>query len=72
MVHILQIVAKYHGATKNMVMQKGIEIRWPGGNGPPLDVPRCGFLNDAPECQPKGEVYRDLPCFTIKAVLNVD
>lgn len=32
-----------------------IGIHWPGSrDGPPLDVPECGFLGNAPECQDNG------------------
>lgn len=31
------------------------KIHWPGGrHGPPPDVPRCGFLGNAPECHRSG------------------
>lgn len=31
------------------------KIHWPGGRqGPPLDVPRCGFLGNLPECHRNG------------------
>lgn len=34
----------------------GKKIHWPGGReGPPPDVPRCGFLGNAPECHGNGE-----------------
>lgn len=37
-----------------MVMEPGVTLHWPGGAGPPPDVPKCGFRNEYPECQPKG------------------
>lgn len=33
---------------------KGKRIHWPGArDSPPSDVPKCGFLGNAPECQNK-------------------
>lgn len=34
---------------------KGKKIHWPGGSeGPPPDIPKCGFLGNAPECTTNG------------------
>lgn len=34
---------------------KGKRIHWPGGReGPPPDVPKCGFLGTSPSCQGSG------------------
>lgn len=34
---------------------KGKKIHWPGGReGPPADIPRCGFLGNSPACHGRG------------------
>lgn len=47
---VLQIVAVYNGAQKQMKILPGMTIQWPGGNIP-LDVPYCGFKNENPACR---------------------
>nr|XP_037279900.1 atrial natriuretic peptide receptor 1-like [Rhipicephalus microplus] len=45
-------VGTYLGATQEFEYVMGTEIHWPGSrNGPPLDVPECGFQGDEPQCQ---------------------
>ncbi|XP_050326322.1 atrial natriuretic peptide receptor 1 [Bactrocera neohumeralis] len=46
-----EVVAHYYGLHREYAAVAGKKIHWPGGReGPPPDVPRCGFLGNAPEC----------------------
>ncbi|XP_049309538.1 atrial natriuretic peptide receptor 1 [Bactrocera dorsalis] len=46
-----EVVAHYYGLHREYSAVAGKKIHWPGGReGPPPDVPRCGFLGNAPEC----------------------
>jgi len=48
-------IATYFGAKKTYERLKGYEITWSGGRTEaPPDIPKCGFLNDAPECREPG------------------
>lgn len=50
-------VATYFGAKKTYEITDGYKITWPGGTDePPKDVPKCGFLGDAPACRKSGEL----------------
>nr|XP_029730687.1 atrial natriuretic peptide receptor 1-like isoform X2 [Aedes albopictus] len=47
-----EVVAHYYGRTRAYSPVKGKRIHWPGGReGPPPDVPKCGFLGTSPSCQ---------------------
>ena len=49
-------IATYYGARRVYEKLPGYEITWSGGRTEaPLDIPRCGFLNDVVECQEPGE-----------------
>ncbi|KAL3253720.1 hypothetical protein MRX96_054499 [Rhipicephalus microplus] len=51
-------VGTYFGATQEFEYVMGTEIHWPGSrNGPPLDVPECGFQGDEPQCQGIRQVH---------------
>lgn len=46
-------VAVYWGAKRLYEKVANTYIHWPNDSrGPPPDVPKCGFMNDAKECQP--------------------
>lgn len=50
------MVGHYNGLDKRYAHIPGKRIHWPGGReGPPPDVPQCGFLDDNPECRDKGK-----------------
>uniref|UniRef100_A0A182QDM9 Receptor ligand binding region domain-containing protein n=1 Tax=Anopheles farauti TaxID=69004 RepID=A0A182QDM9_9DIPT len=50
-----EVVAHYYGITREYSPVKGKKIHWPGGReGPPPDVPKCGFLGTSPACQGNG------------------
>lgn len=51
-------VATYFGARRVMDKFPGVSVHWPQKKGPTVDVPDCGFQNEAPHCQPKGLVAR--------------
>ncbi|ELT91112.1 hypothetical protein CAPTEDRAFT_175370 [Capitella teleta] len=65
-----EIVAKYKGSTRVIDLEPGISIQWPRGRGPPPDVPRCGFSNENPDCQPKGELRNHVNHMTIVCLDN--
>ncbi|XP_055641677.1 atrial natriuretic peptide receptor 1 isoform X2 [Toxorhynchites rutilus septentrionalis] len=47
-----EVVAHYYGRTREYCPVKGKRIHWPGGReGPPPDIPKCGFLGTSPSCQ---------------------
>uniref|UniRef100_A0A182P368 Guanylate cyclase n=1 Tax=Anopheles epiroticus TaxID=199890 RepID=A0A182P368_9DIPT len=52
-----EVVAHYYGSTRLYSPVKGKKIHWPGGReGPPPDVPKCGFLGTSPACQGNGDM----------------
>uniref|UniRef100_A0A182TFP5 Receptor ligand binding region domain-containing protein n=1 Tax=Anopheles melas TaxID=34690 RepID=A0A182TFP5_9DIPT len=52
-----EVVAHYYGSTREYSPVKGKKIHWPGGReGPPPDVPKCGFLGTSPACQGNGDM----------------
>ena len=51
LVYFSQVVANYLGAKLALIFVPGAVIHWPGDNGPPPDVPPCGFQNENPECR---------------------
>uniref|UniRef100_A0A8W7PBU0 Receptor ligand binding region domain-containing protein n=1 Tax=Anopheles coluzzii TaxID=1518534 RepID=A0A8W7PBU0_ANOCL len=59
-----EVVAHYYGITREYSPVKGKKIHWPGGReGPPPDVPKCGFLGTSPACQGNGGKHKALfPC----------
>ncbi|XP_026810639.1 atrial natriuretic peptide receptor 1-like [Rhopalosiphum maidis] len=53
-----EVVAKYYGEARNYSPVIGKHIHWPGGSdGPPEDVPACGFLGSGPACDSKDIYY---------------
>ncbi|KAL5019555.1 hypothetical protein ScPMuIL_002447 [Solemya velum] len=44
-------IAYYDGYSDNFIAVQDVEIHWSNDRGPPLNMPVCGFLNDAPECR---------------------
>ncbi|RZC42287.1 Pkinase Tyr and/or ANF receptor domain containing protein [Asbolus verrucosus] len=47
-----EVVAHYYGVHKRYSPVTGKKIHWPGGReGPPPDIPPCGFMNNNPECR---------------------
>ena len=56
LIQYLQTVANYNGNTPGYVPVPGKSIHWPGGRTePPPNTPLCGFKNDNPICDEKGE-----------------
>lgn len=52
-----EVVGHYNGLNKNYYPVPGKRIHWPGGReGPPPDVPKCGFLDNSPDCQNNGRL----------------
>lgn len=44
-------MAHYLGVNREYSPVIGKKIHWPGGReGPPVDVPECGFLGNDPAC----------------------
>ncbi|XP_058797480.1 atrial natriuretic peptide receptor 1 isoform X1 [Phymastichus coffea] len=53
-----EVVAHYLGLNRQYSPVAGKRIHWPGGReGPPPDVPECGFLGDEPGCSSGTEAY---------------
>ncbi|XP_065206670.1 atrial natriuretic peptide receptor 1 isoform X2 [Planococcus citri] len=51
-----EVVAHYYGETRAYSPIPGKRIHWPGGrDGPPDDVPRCGFMGNHPTCMESGQ-----------------
>ena len=49
-------IAHYYGKTKEYSPVSGKRIHWPGGKeGPPNDVPPCGFMGNNPSCAESGK-----------------
>lgn len=49
------MVAHYYGNNREYTPVVNKKIHWPGGrDGPPPDVPVCGFLGNSPECSRRG------------------
>ncbi|XP_045460026.1 atrial natriuretic peptide receptor 1 [Harmonia axyridis] len=47
-----EVVAHYYGLHKRFSPVPGKKIHWPGSReAPPPDTPRCGFMDDNPECR---------------------
>ncbi|XP_050541840.1 atrial natriuretic peptide receptor 1 isoform X2 [Daktulosphaira vitifoliae] len=51
-------IARYYGEARNFTPAKDKHIHWPGvSDGPPKDVPLCGFLGNDPACSSEGTYY---------------
>lgn len=56
-----EVIAHYYGQNREYRPVQGKKIHWPGGlEGPPPDIPECGFLGNSPECQDEGETFGKL------------
>jgi len=52
------VVAHYLGLNREYSPMAGKKIHWPGGReGPPPDIPECGFLGNDPDCTSRREAY---------------
>lgn len=52
------MVAHYLGLNREYSPVSGKKIHWPGGReGPPPDVPECGFLGSDPNCSSNTDAY---------------
>lgn len=61
-----EVVAHYIGLKREYTPVRGKKIHWPGGReGPPLDVPPCGFLGNNPECRDNGKRFKHHLLFNI-------
>lgn len=50
-----EVVAHYYGIHKNYSQVQGRKIHWPGGKeGPPPNVPKCGYMGNDPDCKNNG------------------
>ncbi|KAL0128807.1 hypothetical protein PUN28_003887 [Cardiocondyla obscurior] len=53
-----EVVAHYLGLNREYSSMTGKKIHWPGGReGPPPDIPECGFLGNDPDCTSRREAY---------------
>ncbi|KAK0163436.1 hypothetical protein PV327_007117 [Microctonus hyperodae] len=53
-----EVVAHYLGLNREYSQVSGKKIHWPGGReGPPPDIPQCGFLGDDPLCSSQADAY---------------
>ncbi|XP_070154305.1 atrial natriuretic peptide receptor 1 isoform X3 [Polyergus mexicanus] len=53
-----EVVAHYSGLNREYNSMSGKKIHWPGGReGPPPDIPKCGFLGNDPACTSRTEAY---------------
>lgn len=53
-----EVVAHYSGLSREYNSVSGKKIHWPGGReGPPPDIPECGFLGNDPACTSRTEAY---------------
>ncbi|EFN64674.1 Atrial natriuretic peptide receptor A [Camponotus floridanus] len=53
-----EVVAHYLGLSREYNSVYGKKIHWPGGmEGPPPDIPECGFLGNDPACSSRTEAY---------------
>lgn len=51
-----EVVAHYKGLDRRYSPVPGKKIHWPGGrDGPPPDIPLCGFLGNDPVCVNNGK-----------------
>lgn len=50
-----EVVAHYYGLSRNYTPVKDKTIHWPGSReGPPPDIPPCGFMGNDPACHSNG------------------
>lgn len=50
-----EVVAHYYGLSRNYTPVKDKTIHWPGSReGPPPDIPPCGFMSNDPACHSNG------------------
>ena len=60
------MVAHYLGLNREYNPVAGKKIHWPGGReGPPADIPDCGFLGNDPSCSFKSETYTFVAYFSV-------
>jgi atrial natriuretic peptide receptor A len=58
-----EVVAHYYGLYRNYTPVKDKTIHWPGSReGPPPDIPPCGFMGNDPACHSNGK-YNVISCF---------
>ncbi|XP_054277953.1 atrial natriuretic peptide receptor 1-like [Macrosteles quadrilineatus] len=51
-----EVVAHYYGVNRTYQPVANKRIHWPGGKeGPPADIPRCGFMGNDPICHESNE-----------------
>ncbi|KAK3094983.1 hypothetical protein FSP39_008731 [Pinctada imbricata] len=48
------VVGFYHGSNGVFEWHEVHRIHWPNNAGPPVNMPKCGYTGDAPECQNYG------------------
>lgn len=57
------MVGQYNGLHQRYSHVPNTRIHWPGGReGPPPDIPECGFTDDNRDCRNKGTF---LPLLTV-------
>jgi atrial natriuretic peptide receptor A len=60
-----EVVAHYYGLSRNYTPVKDKTIHWPGSReGPPPDIPPCGFMGNDPACNSNGN-YKVVSCFVM-------
>ncbi|XP_076308621.1 atrial natriuretic peptide receptor 1-like [Tachypleus tridentatus] len=47
-------VALFLGSRREYQPIDGASVHWPGGKGPPPEVPYCGFFGENPQCRVRG------------------
>ncbi|XP_039314266.1 atrial natriuretic peptide receptor 1 isoform X2 [Solenopsis invicta] len=53
-----EVVSHYLGLNREYNPVPGKRIHWPGGReGPPPDIPECGFLGNDPDCTSRRDAY---------------
>lgn len=66
-----EVVAHYYGLSRNYTPVKGKTIHWPGSReGPPPDIPPCGFMGNDPECHSNGK-YKMILCIAVSLIWGV-
>lgn len=54
-----EVVGHYNGVNKHYSPVPGKKIHWPGGReGPPPDIPKCGFMDNSPDCRNHGRYIK--------------
>ncbi|XP_012166238.1 atrial natriuretic peptide receptor 1 [Bombus terrestris] len=65
-----EVVAHYLGLNREYSPVAGKKIHWPGGReGPPADVPECGFLGNDPSCTSRTEAYTFIAYTSLTLIL---